>query len=98
MNCFLVEIRYLKSFDSFGEMVTKHRAYLQKGYDQGMLLMSGPRADKSGGLCIARAADEESLRAFFEQDPYKLEKLAEHVIIPFTAAKYQPFLETWINN
>ena len=97
MNCFLVQIQFLKPFESFGDTIFKHRAYLQKGYDQGMILMSGPRADKTGGLCVARADNEEALREFFAHDPYKLEKLAEHVIVPFTAAKYQPILENWVN-
>ena len=96
MNCFLVEIRFLKPFASFGATLNRHRVYLQKGYDQGLILMSGPRADQTGGVCIARAVDEDALREFFVHDPYALEKLAEYVIIPFSAAKYQPFLAPWI--
>ncbi len=64
MNCYLVEIRFLRPFESFGKIVAEHRTYLQQAYDQGLLLLSGPRQDGKGGLCIARASSEAVLREF----------------------------------
>lgn len=96
MNCYLVEFGFTQPFETFGDAVAEHRAYLQQGYDRGLLLLSGPREDKRGGLCIARAPDEQTLRTFLADDPYLLRGLAKHSIVPFTAAKRQPFVEHWI--
>ena len=96
MNTYLVELRFLKPFESFGDVVGQHRSFLQGGYDQGLLLLSGPRADKQGGIVIARADDEQTLERYFAADPYRQAGLAEHRIVPFSAAKYAPFVEEWI--
>lgn len=96
MHTYLVELFFLKSFETFGDIVPQHRAYLQTGYDHGMFLMSGPREDKSGGIVIARAPDLETLQAFFAQDPYSINGLAQYRISAFTAAKRQPLLDDWI--
>ncbi|WP_263768491.1 YciI family protein [Propionivibrio soli] len=96
MPCFLVEIVFTRPFETFGDAVAEHRAYLQTGYDRGLLLLSGPRADKRGGLCVARAVDEAAVREFFAHDPYKQKGLAEHRFVAFAAAKRQPFLDDWV--
>ena len=97
MQTFLVELNFLKPFASFGDVVPRHRSFLQTGYDSGMLLMSGPREDKTGGIVIARAPDLPTLQSFFELDPYKLNGLAEHKFVAFTAAKRAPLVEDWIS-
>lgn len=97
MHCYLINIRFLQPFASFGDVVQEHRAYLQQGYDQGLLLLSGPREDQSGGIVIARATDLAQITAFFAQDPYKKHGLAEHHIVPFMAAKRLPLLEEWLS-
>jgi len=45
---------------------------------------------------VARAASVEALRDFFEGDPYKAERLAEHVFIEFTPVKWQTSVAEWI--
>jgi uncharacterized protein YciI len=97
MQIFLVELNFLKPFASFGDVVPQHRAFLQTGYDSGLLLMSGPREDKTGGIVVARAPDLPTLQSFFELDPYKLNGLAEHRFVSFTAAKRSPLVEDWIS-
>ena len=97
MQTYLVELNFLKPFSSFGDVVPQHRAFLQTGYDNGLLLMSGPRDDKTGGIVVARAPDLPTLQSFFEQDPYKLNGLAEHRFVGFTAAKRSPLVEDWIS-
>ena len=97
MQTFLVELNFLKPFATFGDVVPQHRAFLQTGYDSGLLLMSGPRDDKTGGIVIARAPDLPTLQSFFEQDPYQLNGLAGHRFVGFTAAKRSPLVDDWIS-
>ena len=44
MRHFVVEATYLVPFDRIRETIPRHRAWLQKGYDLGLFLCSGPQA------------------------------------------------------
>jgi uncharacterized protein YciI len=97
MRHFVVTLTFLVPFESFGEAVARHRAFLDEGYSAGMLLMSGPRTPRTGGIVVARAESPEALRAFFARDPYKLEDLATHEFAEFSPVKSQPILAEWIS-
>ncbi len=76
MKHFIVEINYLVPLERIQESVPPHRAYLQLGYDAGLLLCSGPKVPATGGFMLARAESLAALQAFFAQDPFQTEKLA----------------------
>lgn len=96
MRCFLVESTFTQPFESFGEIVAEHRAYLQPAYDAGWMLLSGPKAERNGGVLIAQAKDAETLTAFFANDPYNRNGLAHYRITEFTAAKHAGCLDNWL--
>lgn len=96
MKHFLVDIRYTAPMEMVDAVVGSHREFLQEGYDSGMLLMSGPRNPKIGGLVIARANDIEAVREYFQRDPYRLAGVAQHDIIEFNPVKRQHFMNEWI--
>ena len=96
MQTFMIQLQFTQPFDTFADIVPAHRAFLQTGYDQRMLLMSGPKQDKTGGIIIARAESESRLREFMAQDPYLTHGLATHEFIPFAAAKRAPQIEAWV--
>ena len=90
---YLIESCFQKPFDTFGEAVPRHRAWLQEFYDQGVMLCSGPKSDRTGGVMLARASDEAPLRSFIEGDPYRQAGLAEYRLTEFNAAKKSRVLE-----
>jgi len=92
---FLVEITYTAPLARIDELVAAHRDYLAKGYQEEMLLMSGPQAPRTGGIIIARAAAKEDLQAFIDGDPFKKNGAAEYRIVEFTPVKHQNFLSMW---
>lgn len=96
MRHFIVELQFQKPFSAFGDAVNRHRAFLQGGYDRGLLLMSGPSLDRTGGMLIAREESPEALEHFFQEDPYRLEGLATYRYVEFTPAKSQAFLQAWL--
>lgn len=98
MRHFIITLDFKVPFEDLGETVPRHRVFLQEGYDQGLLLMSGPRVPRIGGVVVARAESQEQLEAFFSKDPYKLEGLATHTLHEFTPVKSQDFIETWIES
>ena len=96
MRHFIVNLRFTAPSESFGDAVAKHRAYLQEGYDRGLLLMSGPQVPRTGGIVVARAESLEVLQAFFAKDPYNLNHLAEYTYTEFTPVKYQDWCAEWV--
>ncbi|WP_295986184.1 YciI family protein [uncultured Variovorax sp.] len=95
MKHFIVEINYLVPLERIQESVPRHRAYLQLGYDAGLLLCSGPKVPATGGFMLARAESLAALQAFFEQDPFHIEKLASFRFSEFNPVKRQGWAEAW---
>lgn len=96
MKHFLVDIQYRIPADQMTEITKEHRAFLQEGYQRGLLLYSGPKLPKKGGLVLARAASLEELQEFFENDPYRLRNVADYTFTEFEPVFYQPFLNAWV--
>ncbi|HLP14646.1 MAG TPA: YciI family protein [Bacteroidota bacterium] len=96
MKHYLVEITYTAPLARIEELLPEHRAYLQLGYDRGLLLCSGPMTPRTGGIVIARAESAEAIAEYFSRDPYALHQAATHRIVEFTPVKHQPFLQSWI--
>ena len=98
MKHFLIEIQYTAPFEIIAEILPAHRVFLQGGYDNGLLLCSGPMVPKTGGVVIARASDKAEIEDFFSNDPYLLNNAATYHFIEFEPVKRQNFLEAWVTD
>ena len=63
---FMVEATYVAPFEEVRAAYPRHRAWLQKGYDAGLFLYSGPKIPPTGGFLVARAESAQALRTMFE--------------------------------
>jgi uncharacterized protein YciI len=95
MRHFIIEISYTAPLAAIDAAVTAHRQFLQRGYDDGLLLMSGPKTPRVGGIVIARAESVERLESFFADDPYRSQGLAQYRFVEFTPVKYRDLLDEW---
>jgi len=96
MKFFVIEISYTAPLTEIDRVLLKHREFLQTGYDQKRLLLSGPQNPRTGGVLIARGESLEEVKQFFANDPYQLEKLANYRFIEFTPVKHLPDVASWI--
>lgn len=96
MKHFVVEISYIAPLSSIDAALADHRAFLQAGYDQGMLLCSGPQEPRTGGIVLARAASRDDLKAFFRTDPFQVRNLAKYRFVEFAPVKHQGWMEDWV--
>ncbi len=96
MKHFIIEIKYLVPFPEIEIVLQEHRSFLQKGYDAGMLLFSGPQEPKTGGLIVARGESMVKIKEYFKEYPFLKHKVAEYRYIEFNPVKCQPFLKEWI--
>jgi uncharacterized protein YciI len=96
MKHFLLEGEYLVPFEEFSELVPKHRAFLQKGYDAGHFLCSGPQIPARGGFLLARAESLEELQQILADEPFtKANKMRFSRITEFNPVQHQPILKDW---
>lgn len=96
MKHFLIDITYKVDISKIEEVLAEHRSFLQIGYDNNMLLCSGPKNPRDGGLIIAKSESREELENFFNKDPYKINDCADYKFTEFTPVKSQEFMKEWI--
>jgi uncharacterized protein YciI len=95
MKFFVVEITYTAPLTEIDRALPSHRLFLQSGYDQKFLLLSGPKSQRTGGIIVARSESAEEVRVFFSHDPYLVEKLATYRFVEFTPVKHSPAVAEW---
>jgi uncharacterized protein YciI len=100
MKHFFLEGEHLVPFEQRDpELIARHRAFLQQGYDQGRFLMSGPQIPPTGGVLVARAESLEELHSFLADEPFVKAKLMRFgKIIEFNPVQHQPFLKEWFGD
>jgi uncharacterized protein YciI len=96
MKYFLVLIEYKTDIENIIRLTDDHRSHLKKGYEAGMLLISGPRIPRTGGVVIAKCSEKKELEEFFERDPYKINSYADYNFIEFDPKSSQPFIKEWL--
>lgn len=96
MKHYVVEITYTAPLSEIDQILPRHRAYLQSGYDRKLLLMSGPQEPRAGGILIARANSRAEVDAFCADDPYRQAGAANYRVIEFNPVKHQPELVGWL--
>jgi hypothetical protein len=48
----------------------EHAVYMDKLFDEGLILLAGPYADMDGALVIVQVDDERDVSHFFDDDPW----------------------------
>ena len=81
MKYFLINLGYLVPLEKVQEITPEHRAYLKTNYDAGILLFSGPRVPRTGGVLFAKAEDASIIDGMIAQDPFKIKGIAEYEVI-----------------
>lgn len=72
---------YKKAIDP--EVLTAHRAWLEKAIDEGVILSAGRRDPAVGGLIILRAADQAAAQQVLAADPFAQHGIAEYETLGF---------------
>lgn len=67
-----------------------HRAFLDKHYQTGALIMSGPAIPREKGIIISKHKTREEVNIMIQDDPFYKEGLAAYEIIEFNAVKHVP--------
>ena len=83
----IVELTYKKPLEEVNKFLEGHRNFLDKYYDSGLFLVSGPKEPRDGGIIIA-LTDQASMEDLLKNDPFYQNDLADYRIIHFVPSKY----------
>ncbi len=96
MKYFIVDIIYTVQLEEIEKTTLEHRAFLKTLYGKNLVLMSGLKVPRAGGIVIVRADSIEQAESFFKEDPYQKKGLAEYRFVEFKPLNHQDFLKEWI--
>ena len=97
MKYFIIE-GTLKNQELMNDNILKeHMAYTQKAMDQGLILMSGLKADMSGGTFIMKEESLEKVEAYLSQEPFKVHGLQDYRVMEFTPHYFNESPSNWFN-
>ena len=86
---YIIDIVYTKPLDVVKEILPAHREYLKKHYEQGVLIMSGPKKPLTGGMIVAKFESLEQVNTFIANDPYSLQNAADYSVTEFDPVLHQ---------
>lgn len=84
---FIIDIIYKADMAVIDECLAEHRAYLDIFYAKGLLLCSGPKTPRTGGVVLGLFKTREEVNEFTHNDPYNKHGLVTYTITEFTPVK-----------
>lgn len=78
-------------------IMKEHMAYTQKAMDEGLILMSGLKADNSGGIFIIKAESLEKLEEYLNNEPFKVNGIQGYRVIEFSPHYFNKTHNQWFN-
>jgi uncharacterized protein YciI len=84
---FVIELKYKADIDIVDKYLGMHREWLQKQYDNELLLCSGPQNPRDGGFIIALGNNRQQIENMMLEDPFTINKISEYKITEFDPVK-----------
>jgi len=78
---FVVFLRFSENKDRAGPFMDGHKRWLQRGFDDGVFLMSGSLPPNSGGGILAHNATRPELESRVNEDPFVAEDIVRAEIV-----------------
>ncbi len=84
---FLLISRYLKPLEEVERWAPEHRAFLDRHYAAGRLLVSGPFVPRTGGVIVTMPMERKDVEALLAEDPFVREGVSEYDIVEMQPTK-----------
>jgi uncharacterized protein YciI len=92
---FVLELTYTAPLDAVDAVLPAHVAWLEKQYEHGVFLASGPKNPRDGGMIIAVAEDRARIEEITAGDPFVTAGVCAYRVTEFAATKTAPALEEY---
>ncbi len=90
---FIVDLKYIVPLEELDRHMEAHVQFLKKYYDADIFVASGRKVPRTGGIILALAKNEETLKKILMEDPFYTNRLADYTITQFLTSQYHPDLE-----
>jgi uncharacterized protein YciI len=87
MKIFLLVSKYVKPLAEVDRALPAHREFLQRFYEEGTFVVSGPLNPRTGGVIVALGENRDDMLAVLAQDPFFIEGVSEYEILEFSPTK-----------
>lgn len=93
---FLLLSRYLKPVEEIDRVLPEHRAFLDRHYEAGDFLVSGPLEPRTGGVIVTFSMTREHVESILAHDPFVREGVSEYEIVEFKPTKRSGVLAQYV--
>jgi uncharacterized protein YciI len=93
---FVISVSYVAPLEQVDAHLAAHRAFLREQYELGVLLMSGRKVPRDGGILIANAASRADVEALVLRDPFHVAGVAAYQVIEFQPTKWAEGFERFV--
>lgn len=80
---YVINLVYCVPIEKIEEILPAHIKFLEEQYKSGHFIASGRKKPRIGGIIIAKDMGIDELNNIINQDPYKINGLAEYSITEF---------------
>lgn len=84
---FVVLLRFSGNKDQAGRLMEGHKAWLQRGFDDGVFVLAGSLQPSLGGGIVAHNTSLSELQSRVDDDPFVAENVVSPEIIEIAAAR-----------
>jgi len=95
MSVFILNVEYQAPLEQIDQALEAHRTWVNKGFAEGVFLLSGPKSPRDGGAILAHGVSRAALDARIAEDPFVVRGLARYIVfemVPRTADARLAFL------
>ncbi len=89
---FIVQLKFADNKSQAGRFMEGHKAWLQRGFDEGVFLLAGSlrpndQGEVGGGGIVAHNTSRADLEARVSDDPFVAEKVVSAEIVEMTPSR-----------
>ncbi|MFI5856425.1 YciI family protein [Streptomyces parvulus] len=92
---FVLELSYTAPLEAVDAVLPDHVAWLDELYERGVVLASGRKEPRDGGVIVAVAGDRARMEEIAAGDPFVQAGVCEYRVTEFVATKTAPALEPY---
>ncbi len=80
---FIIQLTYKVPLAEVDQYLEEHKLFLKKYYAQGVILLSGRKQPRNGGIILAQAENMSGIHNIIREDPFYRNGIAEYQVTEF---------------
>ncbi len=94
---FIVLLKFSVNKKQAGQFMDKHVAWIKRGFDEGVFLLTGSLQAELGGAIVAHNTTRSALESRINNDPFVIEHVVDVELIEISPSKVDERLNFLLN-